>query len=123
MHPSIILFWEPITLSHNALDYFRNMIPTWHMVAMDSMGYSGVLVALWDRRWVSFNAYKCFGGILLCGHLRGLVGHFRILNIYAPYTDCCRVSDIMMETEILKLYSLIMVVDLNATTTLEECWQ
>lgn len=98
------------------------MFPTSHMVDMDSLRFSGGLVSMWDQRWVRFKAYICFVRILLSRHLRILVGHFRIFNIYAPYKDHNRFWDMLMEANILNLDSLIVVGGLISTTVLEECW-
>jgi len=79
-------------------------------------------VALWNTRLVNFKAYRCFASILFTGRLRGLVVQIRILNLYASYRDQNHFWDRSMDADILKMDSLIVDGNLNATIGQEECW-
>lgn len=97
------------------------MLPDWNMVVVDSLGLSGRLATLWNPRWVKFKAHYCFVGSLLSGRLRGLVGRFHVLNLYGPYRDRDTFWDRLEVADILKIRSLIVAGDLNATIVHEEC--
>jgi len=98
------------------------MLPDRNMVVIDSLGLSEGMVALWNLRWVKFKAYRCFIGILLLGRLRGLVGRFHILNLYALHRYQSTSWDRLEAADILKIRSLIVVGDFNAIIVQEECW-
>lgn len=109
-------------ISYRLIDYFRKMLPDSHMVVVDSHGISGGLEALWNSRWVAFRAYRCLVSILLTRRLTGLVGHLRILNLYAPYRDKEKFLEKLESSYILKIGSLIVEGDLNATVKMNGCW-
>lgn len=67
------------------VEYFRKMLPNWHMAATNAYGLFGGLVVIWDTWWVNVKAFSCFVGILLTGHIHRLKGRIHILNVYAPY--------------------------------------
>jgi len=54
-----------MTNAQKVLDYFRKILPNWNMAFVDSVGLSEGLTALWNLKWVNFEAYKCFTRIFL----------------------------------------------------------
>lgn len=44
----IILIQETMHGSQDSISYFRRMLPSWHMAAMDASSLFGGLVFLWD---------------------------------------------------------------------------
>lgn len=50
------------------------------------------------------------------------MGFLYILNLYAPYQDKTIFWDRLEDADILKIDSLIVASNLNATTGLDECW-
>ena len=77
---------------------------------------------MWDPRWFTFKAYMFFGGILLSGHMRGMVESLNIINIYAPYVGRQSFWIKMQDSGILGLPNLIMMGDLNLTLQSDEIW-
>lgn len=118
----IILIQEMMTNKLRAINYFLSVCPSWHLVAIDSSGLSGGLVALWDPRWANLVAYKFFIDILFTGHIQGVYSHIHLLNLYAPWNERKVFWDWMEAYGILKIGSLIIVGDFNATISMEECW-
>jgi len=104
------------------INYFKRMLPDWHMASTTVVGLFGGLVALWDPRWVNVREFSCFVSILLDGYIRGLKGHIHILNVYAPYKDRVVFWDKLIASRILELVSLIITGHLNCTIGLEEVW-
>lgn len=92
------------------------------MAAIDVASLSGGLVALWDLKWVRMKAFSCVVGILLVGHIRGLLGRIHILNIYAPYRERDTFWRKMIISGVLALVTLVMVRDLNCIIGLDEVW-
>lgn len=90
------------------------------MVVTVVVGLLSVLMALWDPRWVKVGAFSCFLGILLEGHIRGLMGCIHILNVYASYRNIVVFWDKLITSGILELVSLIITGDLNCTVGLDE---
>jgi len=66
--------------------------------------------------------FLLFVGILLVGHICGLMGKIHILNVYAHYRDRDNFWQHLIETELLNLSSLVIAGDLNYTVGLHENW-
>eukprot|EP00253_Pinus_taeda_P031852 PITA_31852 len=56
--PYIILIQETMRPREVSLEYFRKLLPSWHMVATDADGLSGGLATLWDPSRVRAKAYR-----------------------------------------------------------------
>ena len=85
--PKIILIQETMHNTLVSISYFRKMLPTWHMVAVEANGQFGGLTVLWEPKWIKAKAYKCFVGILISASIRGKEWPINILNMYAPYKN------------------------------------
>ena len=115
----MIMVQETMSVSNNFFTYFQICL---YMVVVDSCGKWGGIVVLWDPRWTSLCAYNFLAAILLRRHIRGLLERIHFLNLYAPYKEKTSLWGRMKAYDILKIGSLIMAGDYNATLSREECW-
>eukprot|EP00253_Pinus_taeda_P006727 PITA_06727 len=105
-----------------SLEYFRKLLPTWHMVATDADGLSSGLATLWDPSRVRAKAYKCFAGIIISAAIRGFDIPLNILNLYAPYRNRNQFWSSFFSSAIVELEHLVIAGDFNLTLHSNECW-
>lgn len=120
--PCIILCQETLSNCVKAINTFLSICKGWSAVAVDAVGHSGGLIALWDPIWGKFKAYKFYGGILLTGHIRGFAGTLNIVNLYAPYQHRLVFWNKFKFSVILYLRNLIVMGNFNSTMNLNEIW-
>eukprot|EP00253_Pinus_taeda_P023722 PITA_23722 len=105
-----------------SLEYFRKLLPSWHMVATDADGLSGSLATLWDPSRVRAKAYKCFAGIIISAAIRGFDIPLNILNLYAPYRNKNQFWSSFFSSAIVEIEHLVIAGDFNLTLHSNECW-
>ena len=104
-NPIIFLGQETMCARERAIKTFLGFKAGWNVVAVDAVGLSGGLIAIWNPDHAACKAYKFFGGILLSGQLRGMEEPVNIINIYAPYCNRIPFWQRMMDSSILSLHN------------------
>ena len=92
------------------------------MAAKDAQDMSGVLAVLWDPRWLNLKAYELIVGVLVSSFIRGYEDKVHFLNLYALHKDRISFWDTLVAGDLLKIGSLIIVGDYNATMSRDEIW-
>lgn len=122
VYPFIIFIQESMCAKDKYFEYFLSIYPRWNVMATDSCCLLGGMVALWDPKWVNLKAYKFFAGILLSRFIRGFSCHLHFLNLYVSCQDRTYFFENLDACRVLKIGSLQIAGDLNATLLSEVCW-
>lgn len=52
IHPYIILLQETMHVAPQVIECFQNILLDWHMATTNALSLLGVLITIWDPRWV-----------------------------------------------------------------------
>jgi hypothetical protein len=100
-----------------ARSFLNNFRPDWHTCSVNSLGNSGGLAASWDPSKFDLHPYLSCGGILLTGTCLWNNLQINLLNSYGPCQNKKLFWDRVESRGLLDLPNLIIVGDLNFTTS------
>jgi exonuclease III len=120
--PSIIFLQETMVSADKARSFLYKLRPEWMTCVVSSVGTSGGLLASWDPNLFSFDPFLSTGGILLSGYSLADKRKLIALNVYGPCQDRKYFWASVEASGILAQKDIIIVGDLNFTTSPEEIW-
>jgi endonuclease/exonuclease/phosphatase family metal-dependent hydrolase len=120
--PDIIFLQETLVDNKKTRLFLNQFHSNWHICSVNSLGTSGGLVVAWNSDKYILSPYFCCGGILLSGTSPITHNRINLLNFYGPCTDRQLFWEKIEAGGLLDLENLIIVGDLNLTTTLGEIW-
>jgi hypothetical protein len=111
-----------MVVAEKARNFMYNLRPDWMMCAVSVVGTSGGLMASWDPNFYVLDPVLSSGGIFLSG--TNLMDNRKIslLNVYRPCQDHKCFWETVDGKGLLAHKDLIIVGDMNFTTSTEEVW-
>jgi endonuclease/exonuclease/phosphatase family metal-dependent hydrolase len=118
----IIFLQETLVDSKKAIFFLNQFHSNWNTCLVNSLGTSGGLVVAWDPTKFDLSPFLCCGGIMLSGTCHFNNKRIHLLNIYRPCSDRQTFWNKVEARSLLDLENLIIVGDLNLTTSVREIW-
>jgi hypothetical protein len=118
----IIFLQETLVDSKKARLFLYQFLSKRHICSVNSLGTFGGLAVAWNPDYYDLYPYLCCGGILLSGTCHTTNKRINLLNLYGPCSDRQFFWEKIEARGLLDLHNLVIVGDLNLTTSVGEVW-